>query len=144
MRSNKTRELQKHRLWSTHEKSGAHHAERNELSGHSEEKEASFLPSCVLRRRVSHCQDQGWKEEYFAQEILCKYLIFLLVTCLPISSESCVGPHSNEQLRVKRCRVLETTPVYIEIEPGSSIKQSHHAHTAGLALKRKGPVEVQG
>lgn len=83
MRSNKAGELQQHRLWSTHEKSGTHHAKRNELSGYSEEKEASFLPSCVLCRGVSHRQDQSWKEKDLAQEVLCKYLVVVLVTCFP-------------------------------------------------------------
>lgn len=83
MRGNKTCELQQHRLWSSHEKSRAHHAKRNELGGHSEEKEAGFLASCVLCRGVSHRQDQGWKEKDLAQEVLCKNLIFLLVTCFP-------------------------------------------------------------
>lgn len=83
MRSNKTSKLQKHRLWPTHEKSGAHHAKRDELGRDGEEEKASFLPSCVLGCGVRHGQDQGWEEEDLAQEVLCKYLYLLLVTCFP-------------------------------------------------------------
>lgn len=75
MCSNKTSKLQQHRLWPTHEKSGTHHAKRNELSRNGEKEKASLLPSCVLGCGIRHRQDQSWKEEDLAQKVLRKYLI---------------------------------------------------------------------
>lgn len=54
MRSDKASELQEHSLWPTHEESGTHHAEGDELSGDGEEEKASLLTSCILCRGVSH------------------------------------------------------------------------------------------